>query len=482
LFEFALIRSYLIPRRGQRAGGLISAIAVGVIALVVWLVVVFLSVIEGMEGAWLSKLTALHAPLRIVPSKDYTNSYYYLADSVSHASNYTLKSLGEKRVALKSDPYAPEIDAELPRFWPEADRKGDGTLRDPVKELDRILTHLPSVATQEVEVSGAVLKIRLQGGREGHETHLTQASYLATFPAQSPHLTTLLTAPLDHPLTDGEIVLPKHFHEAGVQIGDRGHLTYPTTTLTGVQEQRLPITVAGFYDPGLMAAGVKPILVPPSLPRTINSASPSEQLTALGTNGILVWPESLQDALPVKEEIERQLSAAGLSAYFNVLSYHDYDFAKEFLQQFQSDRLLFTLIGTILLIVACSNVISLLILLINDKRKEIGILQAMGASRLSIATIFGGCGAAIGVFSSGLGIGLALLTLHYLRPILHFLSRIQGHALLSDTFYGGLLPSTASDGALSFVLIATPIIALLAGVIPAYRACKLTPAMILRAE
>ena len=42
---------------------------------------------------------------------------------------------------------------------------------------------------------------------------------------------------------------------------------------------------------------------------------------------------------------------------------------------------------SLILIVACCNIISLLVLLVNDKKKEIGILQSMGASSMSIAAI-----------------------------------------------------------------------------------------------
>ena len=84
------------------------------------------------------------------------------------------------------------------------------------------------------------------------------------------------------------------------------------------------------------------------------------------------------------------------------------------LQQFQSDKYLFTLVGIIILLVACCNIISLLALLVNDKKKEIGILQAMGASKKSIALIFGTCGVAMGIVSSLIGTMRAIATLHYL--------------------------------------------------------------------
>src|SRR3982074_1756880 len=95
-FEFSVAFKYLIPRRRQLSVSIISLVSVLVISLVVWLSVVFLSVTEGMEKKWLDELTTLNSPLKVRPKEAYFNSYYYLVDSISQKSNYTLKSLGEK--------------------------------------------------------------------------------------------------------------------------------------------------------------------------------------------------------------------------------------------------------------------------------------------------------------------------------------------------------------------------------------------------
>jgi len=52
LFELSIARKYLLPRKRQISLSLISIMSVGVISLVVWLVLVFLSVIAGIEKGW----------------------------------------------------------------------------------------------------------------------------------------------------------------------------------------------------------------------------------------------------------------------------------------------------------------------------------------------------------------------------------------------------------------------------------------------
>ena len=117
LFELTIALRYLLPRKRSLSTALVSLLSVGVITLVVWLVLVFLSVTTGIEKNWLYKLTALHAPLRISPTEHYYRSYYYQIDSIASASNYTLKTLGEKEASSLSDPYNEEIDVEVPLFW-----------------------------------------------------------------------------------------------------------------------------------------------------------------------------------------------------------------------------------------------------------------------------------------------------------------------------------------------------------------------------
>ncbi len=231
------------------------------------------------------------------------------------------------------------------------------------------------------------------------------------------------------------VLLAKNFIDSGVMIGDRGYISYSSTTSSSLQEHRLPIFVAGFYDPGVLSVGNKCILVPPFVTRTINASSSSFNLDRTQSNGILVWFDDLGSAEKIKEQILVGLKEQGLEKYWKVATFREYDFAKDLLEQFQSDKHLFALVGIIILIVACCNIISMLVLLVNDKKREIGILQAMGASRFSIAAIFGVCGIAMGILSSVVGTLAALLTLQNIDTIVHFLSchprprRLQYHLL-----------------------------------------------------
>ncbi len=700
-FIFSVALKYLVPRWRQLSVSIISLISVLVISLVVWLVIVFLSVTEGIEKTWVKQLVALNAPLRMTPTDDYYRSYYYLSDQVSSLSNFSTKTIGEKLHATVADPYDANQDAELPVAFPQPDRHPDGSVRDLVKEAWEVITTVnPTLQPDEYEVSCGQLRLSLirddKSGEGRHQTFLSQVSYVSSFDTKNPHfqklvvtpslddlnnlLSTLSTTqntsreeadlfsmerdpvektattklsslfdfvqisalrtsergfrlprslfpeqgnlkawglikngkvsrvvipesvdrlaalektfgtfgqacvmgdlcfdegrpqfypsaqvdvakrfevllepavkmqarllpdtvahattpsslqfevnasiqgvpfegvvkfehlqiaeaspilksdnekqplwlhqnkegrlviPTDHPLGDG-ILLAKTFRENDVKLGDTGFLSYYAQTASGAQEQRIPVYVAGFYDPGFMPVGNKLLLVDPKVTALLRgSVAVADRM--LG-NGIHIWVPRLEDTQKFKKEITSALEKNNLSQYWTLESYEDFEFARPVLEQLKSDKTLFTLIAVIILVVACSNIISMLILLVNDKKKEIGILQSLGASPLRIAFIFGVCGFITGLISSIIGTVAAFATLKHLQALVNLLSFLQGHQAFQSAFYGDSLPNELSLDSLIFVLIATVFISILAGIAPAVKAGRIRPAEMLRAE
>src|SRR5579871_1567600 len=139
MFEISVAVKYLLPKKRQLSVSLISLMSVLVISLVVWLVLVFLSVTDGIEKKWLDKLTSLHAPLRITPTEAYYSSYYHQIDVLSSASQFRSKNIAQKWQAACSDPYSSEEDEAIPLHFPLPDRMEDGTLKDPVKIAYQVL-------------------------------------------------------------------------------------------------------------------------------------------------------------------------------------------------------------------------------------------------------------------------------------------------------------------------------------------------------
>lgn len=479
MFELSVARAYLIPRVRQLSVSLISLISVFVIATVVWLSIVFFSAQEGIERRWTEKLIALTAPLRITPTDAYYTSYYYQIDSQSARSHYAYKSIREKAQGKLLDPYDPLQDAALPPDFPKKTVN-----QDLVKGVQAILNGIQGVRYDIFDTAYANVKIYLE--REGALRQISQGCYLVSLDKNNPYLPKSLVDITVEKLNtlptteEAPILLPKSFRESGVVIGDRGKVSYQGLGITAMQEQHKSVFVAGFYDPGIIPIGGKIVLAPADLVAQIHDSTVVEE-RALPT-GFNVHVDDLTDVRKIKEELLHALDREHLTPYWNVQAYNEYDFTKEIFQQMQSDKNLFSLISLIIIIVACSNIISMLIILVHDKKKEIAILRALGATKKSIAFIFGLSGFLMGAIGSIIGSTLAVITLQNLAAILQFLSSLQGFEVLSTTFYAGTIPSQISLSALFFVIGASALASTLAGCLAAIQAVRVDTSEALRNE
>ena len=434
----------------------------------------------------MQKLIALTAPVRVTPTDEYYNSYYYLIDNVSIHSDYSLKSIGEKLYSEGVDPYSPDFDEEIPASWHSPDIDSSGNLKDLVKLANQAIIDTQGIPT-DYEMTVANLRLELNRNDEKPIT-LSQNTYISSLDTQNPFLPRVILPPLEEDqknisVTEKEaakILLPKSWREHGVLIGDLGQLVYQTPAISSMQQQAIDIYVEGFYDPGFVSAGGKIAIVDKEITSLIRS-SLSQNDTNL-TNGFNVHLKNINDAFTFKKKLETELKKRGIEKYWRVETYREYEFTKDFLQQLSSEKNLFTILSIIIIIVACSNIISMMVILVNDKKKEIGILRSMGASSTSIACIFGLSGIIMGFIGSIIGIVAALITLNNLQSIIDQISFWQGFELFNPVYYGEILPNEVSFEVLASVLGATCLISLISGLVPAIKACMLKPSEVLRSE
>ncbi|MCH9609487.1 MAG: hypothetical protein S4CHLAM45_10090 [Chlamydiales bacterium] len=361
------------------------------------------------------------------------------------------------------------LDSEYPYVTFDKGVEFKATLID--ASMDQALSYHDLLFQVEGEVQGVFLSGNLP------MNHLQIID--ADIADDSPFWAYKSQVPVDSILGDG-IIISQNYRKNGIRLGDRGYLSYFAATPTSTQEQRLPIFVAGFYDPGLVSFGHKFAFVDPKVTTSLRGSLSAPDQT-LG-NGVNLWIADVNDAHKVKQELVSQLDKLGLGKYWEVESYHDYDFVQPILQQLSSDKTLFSLVAFLILLVACSNIISMLILLVNDKKKEIGIMRAMGATSKNIASIFGICGFIMGIISCLLGTVLAIFTVHHIEFLVSMLNFFKGHEMFQTAFFGAKLPSTVSWASVIFVLATTLVLSIIAGLVPALKAARLNPTETLRGE
>ena len=141
----------------------------------------------------------------------------------------------------------------------------------------------------------------------------------------------------------------------------------------------------------------------------------------------------------------------------------------------QLEKLALFVVVTIIVLVAAFAIIGHLVLLVAEKRKEIGILKALGAPAPSITTVFFTVGMTIGVVGTlaGSAVGLTLIWLQNTYKVIR---------LAGDVYQIDHLPMKLAAGDFLLIVSATLLLAFFATLIPARHAGALAPVDVLRYE
>ena len=141
----------------------------------------------------------------------------------------------------------------------------------------------------------------------------------------------------------------------------------------------------------------------------------------------------------------------------------------------QLEKLALFVIVTIIVLVAAFAIIGHLVLLVAEKRKEIGILKSIGATGGSITAVFFTVGMTIGVVGTLAGslVGLAII---WAQNSFHII-RLAG-----DVYQIDYLPMKLTSSDFLAIVGATLVLSFFATIIPARRAGSLQPVDVLRYE
>ena len=136
-----------------------------------------------------------------------------------------------------------------------------------------------------------------------------------------------------------------------------------------------------------------------------------------------------------------------------------------------------------IVLVAALCILSAQITFVIQKTREIGMLKALGATKLQISGIFLFQSAIIGVIGVTAGFGLGMLAVHYRNEFLHFMRSATGWELFPSSVYGfGELPALITPSDVAIICISSFVICIFGGLLPAVRAGNLKPVEALRYE
>jgi lipoprotein-releasing system permease protein len=143
-------------------------------------------------------------------------------------------------------------------------------------------------------------------------------------------------------------------------------------------------------------------------------------------------------------------------------------------------RMVMFIVLVLVIAVASFNIVSTLIMAVNEKQGDIAILKTMGASSKTIMLTFIVQGLVNGVVGSLLGAMCGVYLALNLTGIISAIEQFMGITFLSgDVYFINYLPSVLHASDVYATVITALIMSLLATIYPAWRATKIEPAQVL---
>ena len=147
----------------------------------------------------------------------------------------------------------------------------------------------------------------------------------------------------------------------------------------------------------------------------------------------------------------------------------------------QTEKRMMFLILTLIVAVAAFNLLSSLVMTVNDKQSDIAILRTLGASPGAVARIFVIQGALIGIIGTVIGVGGGALIAFNIDVIVPAIEHALGIQFLPKEIY--LISKLPSDPQMRDIItigVVSLMMSFAATLYPSWRASRLQPAEVLR--
>ncbi|MBR2979350.1 MAG: ABC transporter permease [Myxococcaceae bacterium] len=242
-----------------------------------------------------------------------------------------------------------------------------------------------------------------------------------------------------------------------VAVGDRVNVVSPLggeVGPTGPMPKSRPFRVAGVFYSGMYEFDAKSAYI---------DLREAQRFFGLGetVTGLELKTSDIDNT--------RQITRAVLNA-LDGYPYRTKDFAemnKNLFSALRLERLVMAVILGFIVLVACFNIVSTLIMMVLEKGKDIAILKSMGASDTSVMKIFVIEGLIIGGLGTAAGIVLGYATCLFVERF--------GIHLDSDVYYIDRLPILIDPWQFLGVACLAVLLSYLATIYPATRASRLPP-------
>lgn len=155
----------------------------------------------------------------------------------------------------------------------------------------------------------------------------------------------------------------------------------------------------------------------------------------------------------------------------------------EFFHAVRLEKTMMFFILMLILAVAAFNMVSTLVMVVNEKESDIAILRTFGATPRMIMGVFMIQGGLVGIFGTLLGVIGGVALAWNVTGIVNWIEQVfRVQFLSSSVYFVNYLPSQVEWGDIIKISSAALILSLIATIYPAWRASKLDPVESLRYE
>ena len=269
----------------------------------------------------------------------------------------------------------------------------------------------------------------------------------------------------------GAVIGARLAEHLSLRVGDRITLLAPGGAQTpfGVTPRRKAYPVAATFQVGMSNFDNTFIFLP--LPEAQAYFNQDGQ-----ANVIEVYVDDPDHMDEVRDRIEPALQRPMIT-----IDWRQRD--KTFFDALNVERNVMFSILALIVLVAALNIVSGLIMLVQDKSHDIAVLRTMGATKGAVMRIFLITGATIGVVGTAAGLVLGLTVAHNVEAIRQGLNWLLGANLFpAELYFLSQLPSRVEPGDVVAVVTMALALSLAATIYPSWRAATLDPVEALRYE
>ena len=256
----------------------------------------------------------------------------------------------------------------------------------------------------------------------------------------------------------------------GTGVGDQITLIAPArNTLGALVPQSQTFTISGIFNAGLNDYNNGLAFI---------HLYDAQDLFTLGNkiSGIRLKVENLFDANEITKDVVDSLG----NGYYGVDWMQQ---QKHFIRALNLEKQMIAIILSLIIAVAAFNIVSMMVMVVTDKKSDIAILRTLGMTPKRIVKIFYYQGISIGLIGISIGTILGLLLAMNIESVISGIESIIGFQFFpKDVFYINRFPSKILASDVISIIIGSFILVIIAAIYPAKRAGKINISEVLRHE